>query len=60
MAAKSDPLTIKNAAIPKESWVLVTGINGLIGSHVGDQLLRVSHRLLAAMDLGLLLRRKRP
>ncbi|PWY94346.1 NAD(P)-binding protein [Aspergillus sclerotioniger CBS 115572] len=32
-------------AIPLGSWVLVTGINGLVGSHVADQLLAHGYRV---------------
>ncbi|KAB8290034.1 hypothetical protein EYC80_010360 [Monilinia laxa] len=32
-------------AIPKDSMVLVTGINGYIGSHVADQLLKAGYRV---------------
>ncbi|QSZ35687.1 hypothetical protein DSL72_006809 [Monilinia vaccinii-corymbosi] len=32
-------------AIPKDSIVLVTGINGYIGSHVADQLLKAGYRV---------------
>ncbi|KAK6606751.1 aldehyde reductase protein [Botrytis cinerea] len=32
-------------AIPKDSTVLVTGINGYVGSHVADQLLKAGYRV---------------
>ncbi|KAF7957342.1 hypothetical protein EAE96_002928 [Botrytis aclada] len=32
-------------AIPKDSTVLVTGINGYLGSHVADQLLKAGYRV---------------
>jgi uncharacterized protein YbjT (DUF2867 family) len=32
-------------AIPKDSLILVTGINGFIGSHVADQLLKAGYRV---------------
>lgn len=32
-------------AIPKDSIVLVTGLNGYIGSHVADQLLKAGYRV---------------
>jgi nucleoside-diphosphate-sugar epimerase len=32
-------------AIPKDSIVLVTGVNGYIGSHVADQLLEAGYRI---------------
>lgn len=32
-------MAIQNAALPKESVVLITGVNGLVGSHVADQVL---------------------
>ncbi|PYI00319.1 NAD(P)-binding protein [Aspergillus sclerotiicarbonarius CBS 121057] len=32
-------------ALPLGSWVLVTGINGLVGSHVADQLLAHGYRV---------------
>jgi NAD(P)-dependent dehydrogenase (short-subunit alcohol dehydrogenase family) len=49
MAAISDPLTIKDPAISKGSWVLVTGINGYIGSHIGDQLLGAGYKVCGAV-----------
>jgi nucleoside-diphosphate-sugar epimerase len=45
MTALSNPLVIRDPAIPKGSWVLVTGINGYIGSHVGDQLLGAGYKV---------------
>ena len=32
-------------AIPKDSLVLVTGINGYLGSHVADQFLEAGYRV---------------
>ena len=32
-------------AIPKDSLVLVTGVNGYIGSHIADQLLEAGYRV---------------
>jgi len=32
-------------AIPRDSLILVTGINGFIGSHVADQLLEAGYRV---------------
>jgi len=32
-------------AIPKDSLILVTGVNGYIGSHVADQLLQAGYRV---------------
>lgn len=32
-------------AIPKNSLVLVTGVNGYIGSHIADQLLEAGYRV---------------
>lgn len=32
-------------AIPKDSVVLVTGVNGYIGSHIADQLLEAGYRV---------------
>lgn len=32
-------------AIPKDSLVLVTGVNSYLGSHVADQLLRAGYRV---------------
>lgn len=32
-------------AIPKDSIVLVTGVNGYIGSHVADQLMEAGYRV---------------
>jgi hypothetical protein len=49
MAAKSDPLTIEDPAIAKGSCILVTGINGYIGSHVGDQLLAAGYKVRGAV-----------
>ncbi|KAI9646380.1 hypothetical protein NHQ30_004371 [Ciborinia camelliae] len=34
-----------STAIPKDSMVLVTGLNGYIGSHVADQLLKAGYRV---------------
>jgi nucleoside-diphosphate-sugar epimerase len=34
-----------SAAIPKDSIVLVTGVNGYIGSHVADQLMEAGYRV---------------
>jgi uncharacterized protein YbjT (DUF2867 family) len=36
---------IQNSALPAGSIVLVTGINGLIGSHVANQLLKAGYRV---------------
>jgi len=33
------------AAIPKDSLVLITGVNGYIASHVADQLLEAGYRV---------------
>lgn len=33
------------AAIPKDSLVLVTGINGYLGSHITDQFLQAGYRV---------------
>jgi uncharacterized protein YbjT (DUF2867 family) len=49
MAAMSDPLIVKDPVISKGSWVLVTGINGYIGSHVGDQLLAAGYKVRGAV-----------
>jgi nucleoside-diphosphate-sugar epimerase len=49
MAALSDPLTIKDPVIPKGTCVLVTGINGYIGSHIGDQLLAAGYKVCGAV-----------
>ncbi|KAF8863136.1 NAD(P)-binding protein [Acephala macrosclerotiorum] len=35
-------------AIPKDSLVLVTGVNGYIGSHIADQLLEAGYRVRGA------------
>jgi nucleoside-diphosphate-sugar epimerase len=32
-------------AIPKDSFVLVTGVNGYIASHVADQLMEAGYRV---------------
>jgi nucleoside-diphosphate-sugar epimerase len=34
-----------SSAIPKNSIVLVTGVNGCIGSHVADQLLEAGYKV---------------
>jgi nucleoside-diphosphate-sugar epimerase len=34
-----------SSAIPKGSLVLVTGVNGYIGSHIADQLLEAGYRV---------------
>jgi nucleoside-diphosphate-sugar epimerase len=36
---------VQNPALPAGSTVLVTGVNGLIGSHVADQLLKAGYRV---------------
>lgn len=38
-------MTSNNSAIPVGSWILVTGINGYVGSHVADQLLKRGYRV---------------
>jgi nucleoside-diphosphate-sugar epimerase len=45
MTAISSPLTIEDPTIAKGSWILVTGINGYIGSHTGDQLLGAGYKV---------------
>lgn len=35
----------KDPAIPKGSTILVTGVNGLIGSHVADQLIKFGYKV---------------
>ncbi|KAF2102727.1 NAD(P)-binding protein [Rhizodiscina lignyota] len=45
MAAKNDPPVIQDPAIPQGSWVLVTGVNGYIGSHVADQVLAAGYKV---------------
>ncbi|GKZ20832.1 hypothetical protein AbraIFM66951_004099 [Aspergillus brasiliensis] len=37
--------TSTNTAIPKDSWVLVTGVNGYVASHTADQLLQHGYRV---------------
>lgn len=37
--------TIQDPAIPKGSTVLITGVNGFIGSHVADQFLQLGFRV---------------
>ena len=37
------------ATISKGSWVFVTGVSGLIGSHVADHLLRAGYRVRGAV-----------
>jgi uncharacterized protein YbjT (DUF2867 family) len=49
MTATSSPLTIENPVIAKDSWILVTGINGYIGAHVGDQLLGAGYKVRGAV-----------
>jgi nucleoside-diphosphate-sugar epimerase len=49
MAAISDPLTVNDPVIHKGSCVLVTGINGYIGSHIGDQLLGAGYEVCGAV-----------
>lgn len=34
-----------NTGIPKDSWVLVTGVNGYVASHTADQLLQQGYRV---------------
>lgn len=34
-----------SSAIPKESIILVTGVNGYIGSHTADQLLSLGYKV---------------
>ncbi|KAK3393334.1 hypothetical protein B0H63DRAFT_15701 [Podospora didyma] len=44
----SQPLPIKFSkppAIPRDSLILITGVNGLIGSHVADQALAAGYRV---------------
>ncbi|KAF2138215.1 uncharacterized protein K452DRAFT_290798 [Aplosporella prunicola CBS 121167] len=41
--------TIQNPAIPKGSTVLVTGVNGFIGSHVADQFLQLGYKVRGAV-----------
>lgn len=37
--------TITNPAVPKGSTVLVTGVNGFLGSHIADQFLRNGYKV---------------
>ncbi|KAK3326917.1 hypothetical protein B0T19DRAFT_356728 [Cercophora scortea] len=41
----TEKLTITNPTIPPDSVILVTGTNGLIASHVADQLLAAGYRV---------------
>jgi nucleoside-diphosphate-sugar epimerase len=41
---RSNPIEM-SPAIPKDSIVLVTGVNGYIGSHVADQLMEAGYRV---------------
>lgn len=45
MAANDDPIVIQDPAISPGSWVLVTGVNGFIASHVADQLLAAGYKV---------------
>ncbi|KAM0354946.1 hypothetical protein ACHAPU_000787 [Fusarium lateritium] len=36
---------LDNLAVPKGSWVLVTGVNGLLGSHVAKQFLEFGYKV---------------
>ncbi|RSM01938.1 hypothetical protein CEP52_008275 [Fusarium oligoseptatum] len=36
---------ISEPAVPLSSWVVVTGVSGLVGSHVADQALQVGHKV---------------
>lgn len=35
----------QNSPIPKGSWILVTGVNGFLASHIADQLLRNGYKV---------------
>lgn len=37
--------TIPNPAVPKGSTVLVTGVNGFLGSHIANQFLRYGYKV---------------
>lgn len=37
--------TINNPAVPQGSLVLVTGVNGFLGSHIADQFLRNGYKV---------------
>ena len=39
------PNKLSNPSIPLDSTILVTGVNGLIGSHVADQILSAGYRV---------------
>ncbi|GFF38211.1 aldehyde reductase 2 [Aspergillus udagawae] len=39
------PLTIEQPAIPQGSMVLITGVNGFIGSHIADQFLTFGYKV---------------
>lgn len=36
---------LEGAVLPKGSWILVTGANGFVASHVIDQLLRLGYNV---------------
>lgn len=40
---------LDNPAIPKDSWILVTGANGLIGSHTVDEILGLGFKVRGAV-----------
>lgn len=42
-------MTIENSALPRDSVVLITGVNGLVGSHVADQVLLHGYKVRGAV-----------
>lgn len=42
-------MTIENPALPPDSVVLITGVNGLVGSHVADQVLLHGYKVRGAV-----------
>jgi nucleoside-diphosphate-sugar epimerase len=45
MSAYQEPIKLDDPAIPKGSWILVTGIGGYIASHIVDQLLAAGYKV---------------
>jgi nucleoside-diphosphate-sugar epimerase len=42
-------MAIQNASLPQESVILITGVNGLVGSHVADQVLLHGYKVLGTV-----------
>lgn len=45
MEKKKVLFNIPKPAVPHGGWVVVTGVSGLVGSHVADQALRIGFRV---------------